>query len=70
MENTSQILQNLSQKNQLWQKEEELIEAYQANYFNIFHFIPTNEVGLSYILKFLLNPKESHGQKIYFLIAF
>lgn len=37
-------------------------ELYDANQFNPFRFFTTNENGLSAILAFLLNPKETHGQ--------
>lgn len=46
------------------------MELYDANRFNPFRFMKTDELGLSTILAFLLNPDENHGQRDLFLNAF
>lgn len=45
-------------------------ELYDANRFNPFQFIETDENGLSSIIAFFLNPLERHGQRDLFLITF
>ena len=48
----------------------EKTELYDSNRFNPFRFMYTNEIGLSKILAFLLDPKETHGQGDLFLNSF
>ena len=48
----------------------EKTELYDSNRFNPFQFMRTDEMGLSKILAFLLDPKESHGQGDLFLSSF
>lgn len=38
--------------------------------FSLFHYLRTDEIGLSRCIADLLNPKEKHGQKEVFLEAF
>lgn len=45
-------------------------ELYDSNSFNPFQFLRTDEMGLSKILAFLLDPKETHGQRDLFLNSF
>lgn len=45
-------------------------ELYDANRFNPFQFIETDENGLSRILAFFLDPIETHGQQDLFLNTF
>lgn len=45
-------------------------ELYDSNRFNPFQFMQTDEMGLSKILAFLLDPKETHGQGDLFLNSF
>ncbi|OQS58601.1 hypothetical protein ASU4_08955, partial [Actinobacillus suis] len=42
-------------------------ELYDANRFNPFQFITTDENGLSRIMSFFLDPLETHGQQDLFL---
>lgn len=48
----------------------EKTELYDSNRFNPFQFMQTDEMGLSKILAFLLDPKETHGQGDLFLNSF
>ncbi|OQS58555.1 hypothetical protein ASU3_06110 [Actinobacillus suis] len=45
-------------------------ELYDANRFNPFQFITTDENGLSRIMSFFLDPLETHGQQDLFLNSF
>ena len=45
-------------------------ELYDSNRFNPFQFLQTDEMGLSKILAFLLDPMETHGQGDLFLNSF
>jgi len=41
-----------------------------AHRFNVFDFLRDDEMGLSKVIAFLLNPSASHGQGKYFLLQF
>lgn len=71
--NTNEILKflrELAEKDRQWQAEKAKDELYTAFRFNPFRFFRTDEMGLSAVLAFLLNPKETHGQRDYFLKSF
>lgn len=71
--NTNEILKflrELAEKDRQWQAEKTKDELYTAFRFNPFRFFRTDEMGLSAVLAFLLNPKETHGQRDYFLKSF
>lgn len=58
-----QVYTDLSQERAISRKN----ELHDANRFNPFQFLTTNENGLSVVLAFLLNPNEKHGQGDFFL---
>lgn len=64
------FLRELAEKDRQWQAEKTKDELYTAFRFNPFRFFRTDEMGLSAVLAFLLNPKETHGQRDYFLKSF
>lgn len=64
------LLRELYKKDQRWLAEQKKTEAYTANRFNPFRFLRKDELGLSAILAFFLNPKETHGQGDIFLNSF
>ncbi|WP_419693129.1 PD-(D/E)XK nuclease family protein [Mannheimia haemolytica] len=64
------LLRELYKKDQEWLAEQKKSEIYNANRFNPFRFLRKDELGLSAILAFFLNPKETHGQGDVFLNSF
>lgn len=64
------LLRELYKKDQAWLAEQKKSELYNANRFNPFRFLRKDELGLSAILAFFLNPKEEHGQGEAFLNSF
>ena len=67
------IVSSLLSINQVIEKfrlQREKTELHDSNRFNPFRFMYTNEIGLSKILAFLLDPKETHGQGGLFLNSF
>ena len=71
--NINQIVDSLISINQVienFRLQREKNELYDSNRFNPFQFLRTDEMGLSKILAFLLDPKEAHGQGDLFLNSF
>ncbi len=71
--NINQIVDSLISINQVienFRLQREKTELYDSNRFNPFRFMYTNEIGLSKILAFLLDPTETHGQGDLFLNSF
>ena len=71
--NINQIVDSLISINQVienFRLQREKTELYDSNRFNPFRFMYTNEIGLSKILAFLLDPAETHGQGDLFLNSF
>lgn len=63
-------LLSIKQKLDEFESERRKTELYNSNRFNPFRFMRTDEIGLSKILAFLLDPRESHGQDNRFLNSF
>ena len=71
--NINQIVDSLISINQVienFRLQREKNELYDSNRFNPFQFLQTDEMGLSKILAFLLDPTETHGQGDLFLNSF
>ena len=71
--NINQIVDSLISINQVienFRLQREKTELYDSNRFNPFQFMRTDEMGLSKIIAFLLDPKETHGQGDLFLNSF
>ena len=71
--NINQIVDSLISINQVienFRLQQEKNELYDSNRFNPFQFLQTDEMGLSKILAFLLDPTETHGQGDLFLNSF
>jgi len=71
--NINQIVDSLISINQVienFRLQREKNELYDSNRFNPFQFLQTDEMGLSKILAFLLDPMETHGQGDLFLNSF
>ena len=71
--NINQIVDSLISINQVienFRLQREKTELYDSNRFNPFQFLRTDEMGLSKILAFLLEPTETHGQGDLFLNSF
>ena len=71
--NINQIVDSLISINQVienFRLQREKTELYDSNRFNPFQFMRTDEMGLSKIFAFLLDPKEAHGQGDLFLNNF
>ena len=71
--NINQVVDSLISINQVienFRLQRERTELYDSNRFNPFQFMRTDEMGLSKILAFLLDPKEAHGQGDLFLNSF
>ena len=71
--NINQIVDSLISINQVienFRLQREKNELYDSNRFNPFQFLRTDEMGLSKILAFLLDPMETHGQGDLFLNSF
>ena len=71
--NINQVVDSLISINQVienFRVQREKTELYDSNRFNPFQFLRTDEMGLSKILVFLLDPKEAHGQGDLFLNSF
>lgn len=71
--NINQIVDSLISINQVienFRLQREKNELYDSNRFNPFQFLRTDEMGLSKILAFLLDPTETHGQGDLFLNSF
>lgn len=71
--NINQIADSLISIHEMIEKfrlQQEKNELYDSNRFNPFQFMQTDEMGLSKILAFLLDPKETHGQGDLFLNSF
>ncbi|WP_162689940.1 PD-(D/E)XK nuclease family protein, partial [Haemophilus influenzae] len=71
--NINQIVDSLISINQMienFRLQREKTELYDSNRFNPFQFLRTDEMGLSKILAFLLDPTETHGQGDLFLNSF
>ena len=71
--NINQIVDSLISINQVienFRLQREKTELYDSNRFNPFQFMRTDEMGLSKIFAFLLDPKEAHGQGDLFLNSF
>lgn len=71
--NINKIVDSLNSINQVienFRLQREKTELYDSNRFNPFRFMYTNEIGLSKILAFLLDPTETHGQGDLFLNSF
>ena len=71
--NINQVVDSLISINQVienFRLQREKTELYDSNRFNPFQFMRTDEMGLSKILAFLLDPKETHGQGDLFLNSF
>ncbi|MCF7530058.1 PD-(D/E)XK nuclease family protein [Neisseria lisongii] len=63
-------LKKIAQIIEYYQKQRDKTALYDANRFNPFRFMRTDENGLSAILAFLLDPNQTHGQQDLFLNAF
>ncbi|QIW16721.1 hypothetical protein A4G20_10460 [Pasteurellaceae bacterium RH1A] len=70
MQNYLVALNELYQTVQKLEQEQTEKNLAEANQFTYFQFLSTSEVGLSSLLRFLLDPKENHGQKDAFLQSF
>ena len=71
--NINQVVDSLISINQVienFRVQREKNELYDSNRFNPFQFLQTDEMGLSKILAFLLDPTETHGQGDLFLNSF
>ena len=71
--NINQVVDSLISINQVienFRLQREKNELYDSNRFNPFQFLRTDEMGLSKILAFLLDPTETHGQGDLFLNSF
>ena len=71
--NINQVVDSLISINQVienFRLQREKTELYDSNRFNPFQFMRTDEMGLSKILAFLLDPTETHGQGDLFLNSF
>ena len=71
--NINQVVDSLISINQVienFRVQREKNELYDSNRFNPFQFLRTDEMGLSKILAFLLDPTETHGQGDLFLNSF
>ena len=71
--NINQVVDSLISINQVienFRLQQEKNELYDSNRFNPFQFLQTDEMGLSKILAFLLDPTETHGQGDLFLNSF
>ena len=71
--NINQIVDSLISINQVienFRLQREKNELYDSNRFNPFQFLRTDEMGLSKILAFLLDPTETNGQGDLFLNSF
>lgn len=71
--NINQVVDSLISINQVienFRVQREKTELYDSNRFNPFQFLRTDEMGLSKILAFLLEPTETHGQGDLFLNSF
>ena len=71
--NINQVVDSLISINQVienFRLQREKNELYDSNRFNPFQFLQTDEMGLSKILAFLLDPTETHGQGDLFLNSF
>lgn len=71
--NINQIIDSLISINDViedFRIQREKTELYDSNRFNPFQFMRTDEMGLSKIIAFLLDPKETHGQGDLFLNSF
>ena len=71
--NINQVVDSLISINQVIENlrvQREKNELYDSNRFNPFQFLRTDEMGLSKILAFLLDPTETHGQGDLFLNSF
>lgn len=71
--NINQVVDSLISINQVienFRLQREKTELYDSNRFNPFQFMRTDEMGLSKILAFLLDPKGAHGQGDLFLNSF
>ena len=71
--NINQVVDSLISINQVienFRLQREKTELYDSNRFNPFQFLRTDEMGLSKILAFLLDQKETHGQGDLFLNSF
>lgn len=71
--NINQIVDSLISINDViedFRIQREKTELYDSNRFNPFQFMRTDEMGLSKIIAFLLDPKETHGQGDLFLNSF
>lgn len=71
--NINQVVDSLISINQVienFRLQREKTELYDSNRFNPFQFLRTDEMGLSKILAFLLDPTETHGQGDLFLNSF
>lgn len=69
----SDVLHSLKKISEIivrYKSENERSALYNANAFNPFRFMRTDENGLSGIIAFLLDPKQSHGQGDIFLNSF
>ncbi|MFC0819801.1 PDDEXK-like family protein [Moraxella marmotae] len=63
-------LKKIAQIIEHYQQQRDKTALYDANRFNPFCFMKTDENGLSAILAFLLDPNQTHGQQDLFLNAF
>lgn len=63
-------LEDLLSKYRILREKNNGVEKKELQEPNLFRFVRTDEVGLSSILGFLLNPKENHRQEKAFLTAF
>ena len=71
--NINQVVDSLISIGQVienFRLQREKTELYDSNRFNPFQFMRTDEMGLSKIFAFLLDPKEAHGQGDLFLNSF
>ena len=71
--NINQIIDSLISINDViedFRIQREKTELHDSNRFNPFQFMQTDEMGLSKIIAFLLDPKETHGQGDLFLNSF
>lgn len=70
MENLQNLLNKVNAKVQALETAKQLYGEQLAPNFLVFDFVNTNEIGLSWILACLLDPKGTHGQKTLFLESF
>jgi hypothetical protein len=64
------LLADVGARKRVWSEMQESLALKHAPNFTVFDFLRTDELGLSDVIRWMLDPNETHGQRDIFLVLF